>query len=314
MGGLKGPPGFLVPTLALRHTQYQVHGGAPGADPRPARTLPLLSLDAGLFLERPLGLLPGGIQTLEPRAYFLYVPYRDQSRLLREADGTARVFDSGLPDLTLARLFQDNRFTGADRQGDARQLSLAVTTRLVDAQGRERLRAAAGRIFYFADRRVTLPGGAPETAARSPVVGELQLAAGPWRGRSSLEWAPRDGLGRLAADMAYRRGRRRLELGYSYRARRLRQAEAVLVWPLGPRWTVLGRWLRDLETGLTLESVRGLSYESCCWALSVAQRRRVSQGETAVPTDTLWLQLQLKGLSSLGRDLGALLERGMLSP
>ncbi|HHM06187.1 MAG TPA: LPS-assembly protein LptD, partial [Gammaproteobacteria bacterium] len=148
---------FFEPKLSLEHTRYQLSGLAPGDPASPGRTVPLYSADAGVILEKafPLG-RRNYLHTLEPRLYFLRVPYRDQSEL--------PVFDTSVAQLSYPQLFRDNRFTGPDRVGDAQQLSAGFTTRLIDAEsGHEPLRFSVGRIFYFDDRRVQLSGTLPET-------------------------------------------------------------------------------------------------------------------------------------------------------
>ncbi|MFX6724659.1 LPS assembly protein LptD, partial [Acinetobacter baumannii] len=85
-------------------------------------------------------------QTLEPRLFYVRTPYRDQSQY--------PVFDSGLADFNFAQIFTENRFVGLDRISDANQLTAAVTSRLIEENGLERLRAAIGQRYYFADPKV----------------------------------------------------------------------------------------------------------------------------------------------------------------
>ena len=89
------------------------------------------------------------MQTLEPRAFYVYIPFRNQNQL--------PVFDTALDDFNFSQLFTENRYLGNDRIGDANQLTLAVTSRFLDpATGAERLRVAVGQRFYFEDQQVTL--------------------------------------------------------------------------------------------------------------------------------------------------------------
>ena len=128
----------------------------------------MLNLDSGLIFDRSLQAdwlgVSSGTQTLEPRLFYLYVPYRDQDDI--------PLFDSSNMDRDYDWLFRRNRFTGADRMGDAHQLTAALTTRLIDGpSGHERLRASIGQIQYFEDRRVTLePDAPPETAENSGLI------------------------------------------------------------------------------------------------------------------------------------------------
>ena len=110
------------------------------------------------------------MQTLEPRVVYTYVPYRDQS--------TLPVFDTGLPDLNLIQLFRTERYVGGDRIGDANQLAMGATTRLVDSDsGRQLLSATLGQIYYFTAPRVTLPNQPAPAANSSDLVGQLDVTA-----------------------------------------------------------------------------------------------------------------------------------------
>ncbi|ROR34672.1 LPS-assembly protein LptD [Inmirania thermothiophila] len=300
---LRRPWGFVVPRLWARHTAYDLAGPVTGEE-NPSRSLPGFSLDAGLVLERQT---PRFLQTLEPRLFYLRVPYRDQSAI--------PVFDSARLELTFAGLFRDNRFSGADRVGDADQLTLALTSRLLDADGgRERLRASVGQILHFRDRRVVLPGKAPETAARSALVGELTAAlAGGWRVLADARYdteTPRTEEANVR--LQYRPDERHiLNLAYRFEAEASRQSDLSFRWPLGRRWYTVGRWNRDLDARQDLETFLGLEYESCCWMLRVVGRRFVNDTEGDTNT-SFYLQLVLKGLARVGNRLEDILGRGIL--
>ena len=159
---LTTPGANLIPQLSWYETRYLLDNPVPGYGDDISRGLPVMSIDSGLIMERTIG-TPGWLQTLEPRLYYLRIPYREQSQL--------PLFDAGLPDFTFYRLFTDNRFNGIDRIGDTEQLTLAMTTRLLDPEnGRELLSASIGRIYYGRDRRVTLSGGPIEDQTTSELL------------------------------------------------------------------------------------------------------------------------------------------------
>jgi LPS-assembly protein len=315
---LRRDAGFLVPKLSLRHTQYQLEGSDPAVDDAPARTLPVFSLDSGLFFDRELqGKGRARLQTLEPRLFYLYVPHREQADLIVDEGGTSRVFDTSLPVFSFSQLFRDNRFNGADRVGDANQLSAALTTRFLDERGRELFSASLGRIYYFRNREVTLPGASVAVDQTSDWAAEMKSQwSEDFSSRASLQWDSNDDeLARGSLDLRYYRDERHvLRLGYRFEREVIKQADAALIWPLATRWNLVGRWLRSMRDHVTLESLKGLEYQSCCWAVRVVQRSyRIDAADEEV-NDSFWIQLELKGLTSVGRKVENLLTRDILAP
>jgi len=141
---------FFEPAVGWHLTQYSLEDAAAGSPSAPFRSVPYARLDTGLIFERNAGSQGQRSETLEPRAVYSYVPYRNQSAL--------PVFDSALPDLNLSELFRTNRYVGEDRIGDADQLSLGITTRLFEQDtGQQYLAATLGQIRYFSTPQVTLP-------------------------------------------------------------------------------------------------------------------------------------------------------------
>ncbi len=306
---LEGAAWFLTPKVAWRYTSYQLNDSTSGDHFE--RSLPIATLDGGLFFDREFQLGDSPYtQTLEPRLFYLNVPYEDQSDL--------PLFDTGVRDFSFGQLFSDNRFNGADRQADANQLATTLTTRFIDENsGSERFRAAIGQIHYFEDRRVGLTSSTPiETAGTSNYIGELSISPSDSLSLGvSEEWNPRDEREeRLSTRLRYSPGEGKiLALNYRYhRPDAIRQADMTLLWPLSPRWRLLASYRYDLENEGELESIGGLEYESCCWNLRLtAQERRDSVSEEL--DHSLYLTLELKGLATLGRGLEESLGRGILS-
>ena len=305
---LGGPAWFLKPSLAWRHTQYQLSDDA--ADETFERSLPISSLDSGLFFERSLELADTPfIQTLEPRLFYLNVPYEDQD--------TLPLFDTGELDFSFSQMFSDNRFSGADRQGDTEQLTFALTSRLLtERSGRERVRAAIGQIYYFRDRQVTLTTAEPDlTRESSDIIGELAISPGDALSmRFTEQWNPEDDrMERLNARLRYSPVRRKV-LNMAYRYKReddLHQADVAMFWPLTRQWRVLARYQYDLENELPLDVIGGVEYESCCWSVRLLQRAERNTIDEELNHST-YLTLELKGLASLGRDLEESVSRGIL--
>jgi LPS-assembly protein len=316
---LEQPWGYFKPQAGFRYTSYQLDDNPPNAADAPTRDAPILSLDSGLIFDRPLQAdwlgVSSGTQTLEPRLFYLYVPYRNQDDI--------PLFDTTRMDRDYDWLFRKNRFVGADRLGDANQLTTALTTRLIDGRsGRERLRASVGQIQYFEDRQVGLyPEAPPETADNSGLIaqGTVNLSS-QWavQGGVQLKADNRDLL-RSAFDLRYYANPRQL-VNLSYLRDRDPSVEALdsgdqihaldvsLLWPLSSQWRVLARWNQAMNVGRNLETLAGLEYEDCCWALrAVARQYRFSPVEVDAQ-NAFYLELELKGLSRLGGGLETVLQ------
>jgi len=315
--------GYLKPEAAFRYTGYQLDNNAPNTDDTPSRDTPVLSLDGGLIFDRALQAdwlgVASGTQTLEPRLFYLYVPYRNQDDI--------PLFDSSRMDRSYDWLFRKNRFTGADRIGDANQLTAALTTRIIDGpSGRERLRASIGQIQYFEDRRVTLsPNTPPATEDNSGLIaqGRLNLSS-EWSVQGSVQLEPdnRDFL-RGAFDLRYYANSRQL-INLSYLLDRdpseqspdtqdqIDSLDVSFLWPLTSQWRVLARWNQAINVNRNLETLAGLEYEDCCWAIrTVARQYRDSPLESDAKTG-FYLELELKGLSRLGGGLENILQSSIL--
>lgn len=320
--------GFVTPTLSLRHTQYSLVDEPVASDSNESRTLPIFSLDSGAFFERNTSIFSNQlVQTLEPRLFYLYVPFDDQSDL--------PVFDTSLLDFNFTRLFQTNRFSGADRLGDANQLTIALTSRLRDSEtGVERLNLRVGQIRYFRDREVTLPLQPVDTDNSSDIVFEADTAqlVKNWSANTTVLYDPRESrIDRSVFGIRYQPDQKRyLDLSYTYRddnfepnfisLRRelLHQTDVIALWPLSQkadrRINGVARWNYSLEADRTLEFLLGVEYDTCCYAFRVGARRFVNDigGDT---NNGIFVQLELKGLTSIGgkerKGLEGFLETGL---
>ena len=86
------------------------------------------------------------------------------------------VFDTITPDINLVQLFRKNRYLGVDRIGDTDQISVGITSRILDVStGRELMTATIGQTRYFSDRSVTLPGATTETSESSDYIAQLRF-------------------------------------------------------------------------------------------------------------------------------------------
>jgi len=297
---------YIEPAAAYRYTRYNLDETAPGQDTGPTRGAPVLSLDTGMTFERAIGKNADRLQTLEPRMLYLYVPYREQADL--------PVFDTGLPDLNLVQLFRRNRYVGADRLGDANQVSVGVTSRMLDTDsGQQYLSATLGQTFYFDNPRVTLPDEPIEDRSSSNIVGELALNAyRDWTVRFGYEWDPENTRGNKSEfGLQYRPATNSVvNVGYRFRRNLIEQVDGSIAWPIAQRWNVFLGGTYSLRDESPIDEFAGLEYSSCCWKLRLVQRRFVSS-RTGEKESSIAVQLELKGLSSVGVPADAFLERAI---
>ena len=307
--------GFLTPELGLRHIAYSLNEpppALPGPDNRPSVTAPYAALDTGLYFDREFEIGGGYFdQTLEPRLYYLYVPFRAQDDLPD--------FDTSVPDFSFANLFRTNRFIGGDRIGDANQLTVALTTRVIDQDsGTERVRASIGRIYYFDERRVNLPAGTVETGASDIAAEGVAQLAGNWHARASTQWAAEgDRTVRSSFFLQHQPAADRIvNLGYRLVRDQLEQVDLSAEWPVGARWTLRGRSLyslRDIDRG-NVDSFIGVEYRHCCWAVRFYAARGIVQTVSgAEETNRFLLEFELAGLSRAGRGFESPLQQGVFT-
>jgi LPS-assembly protein len=305
----EGDAWFVRPEFAWRYTAYDLDRR--DGERKPTRSLPITSLDMGAFFERGTGLFGRRyVQTLEPRLYYLRAPFREQSDL--------PIFDTQELTFGYAQLFRDNRFAGADRQSDANQATVALTTRLIDeGSGRERLSASVGQIRYFDAPRVLLPGESPLDRSRSAYVVEADARLSDrWSLGASQQWDPE----LHATTLSSIRGQYRFgeggeagvaNLAYRFRRDSLEQAELSFAYPLNLAWRLLGRWNYSLLDRTTIEAFGGVAWESCCMAVRLLARNYVRNREGEKDT-AVYFEIELKGLGSFGRDTDRLLHSGIL--
>jgi LPS-assembly protein len=287
------PGYFVTPKLSLHATRYHLDQPNAVGERDLNRVLPIFSIDSGLVFERNAQFLGRPMtQTLEPRLFYVYTPYRDQSAFPN--------FDSAEADLSFAQLFSENRFVGNDRINDANQLTAALISRYIEANGAERIRFALGQRFYFKEQRVTL--GAARNESRSDLLlsasgqvtntistdGNLQYSQSVHklsRGNLSMRWTPAP---KSVLNLVYRRDV----------LNALEQIDVSAQWPLANRWYGVSRINYSLPDQKVAEGLLGLEYKADCWVFRVvAQQIPTATGKA---TSALFFQLELNGLTRLG--------------
>ncbi len=305
---IRQPGMFLTPGISWDYTRYELENTLPGEETDPSRSVPIGSVDAGFVLERTMNGDTRRIQTIEPRLLYVHIPMRDQASL--------PVFDTIEPDLNLVQLFRKNRFLGIDRIGDTDQVSIGVTSRVLDvSSGRELVTATIGQTRYLSDRQVTLPGGSNTTTFEdSDYIAEVRfLLYENLNFDFGHQWNPGDrGTTQSEARLQYRPSRNKvLNLAYRFRRDSLEQGDLSWAWPIHTNWNFVGRYNFSFRDQEVLEQFFGLEYESCCWGVRLVTRRYISARD-GTRDSSFGLQLVLKGMTSVGTAADKLLERGIL--
>jgi LPS-assembly protein len=293
---LSDPGYYLTPKLGVHHTEYRMGLNNNRSLPDASRTVPIFSTDSGMVFERDDSFLGSDyVQTLEPRLYYVYIPYRDQSQLPN--------FDSAQAPFNFGQIFTENRFFGSDRVGDANMATLALTSRVIDNEGgTERLRVMLGERFSFTAPRVYL--GAPTgNSSRSDVLlaigGKLTKA---WSLDSLVQYNPVQSRTELYNVMARYKPEagKLLNLGYRFTRNTLRTADVSGQWPLFLRWHGVGRLNYSFKEKRSLEALAGLEYNQSCWTM-----RFVAQSFTTATRERstgIFVQLELNDLVRIGSD------------
>ena len=312
---LSGPGWFVTPKVQWHYVAYDlssIGSTAPTGQPNSfSFNVPTLSLDSGLVFERSIRLFGTDyIQTLEPRLYYVYTPYRNQT--------FAPVFDTGEEDFGLAQIFTDNTFVGGDRVADLNRLTAAITTRFINqATGDERARFVVAQEYYFTNPQVVLEPGESVTDVRgSDVIVGASLKIGPGltteqavqydeqrnqldQGTSGFTWKPGD---REVVSFAYRYTRADEDLE--------NEAENQIVtsgqWPLTRKLYAVGQANYDMVAHRLVAGLLGIRYDADCWSLSFAVQKYTNiatSTTTASSATRVLLQLQFKGLTKIDNGL-----------
>ncbi|TAN71165.1 MAG: LPS-assembly protein LptD [Gallionella sp.] len=293
---LSEPAFYLTPKVSLHSTYYAMGANNTGVLQNASRTLPLFSVDGGVAFERDWNLLGGNyLQTLEPRAFYVYVPYKDQSLL--------PVFDTGQAGFDFTQMFSENRFYGNDRVGDANHITLAMTSRLLEqANGMERLKLMVGERFSLESPQVNLVTPTTTTNKSDILLAASGRVTNAWSFDSEFQYDPNQSHSQrynIATRYRPELGKA-LDLSYRFTRNTLRQIDASGQWPLRNRWHAVGRLNYSLQDSKSLESIVGLEYNQSCWAARlVAQRFTVASQQA---NTGLFLQLELNDFVSVGVD------------
>lgn len=290
---------FITPKVVLDATTYRLDNVSAGAPVNLTRVAPTYSLDTGMTFERDAHIGGhDGMQTLEPRLFYVYTPYRDQRQYPN--------FDSGLADFNFAQIFSESRFVGHDRIGDTSQITGALVSRFIEENGLERLRMAFGQRFYFSDQKVTLDGAAAtvngsksdlllslggqltDKLALDNTVQYSQTLRQMVRSTLGARWRPAP---KKVLNLTYR-------LDRTNPAGLLRQMDMSGQWPVSRRWYAVSRINYSIPDKTVAEGLLGMEYKADCWVFRLVAQR-IPTSSTRAST-SFFIQLELNGFSRIG--------------
>jgi len=346
---ISAPAYYLTPKVSLHSTSYVMGSNNTAALQNASRTLPMFSLDGGAVLERDVKLFGNSyLNTLEPRAYYVYVPYQNQNLL--------PVYDTAQAAFSYAQMFTENRFYGNDRIGDANQVTLAVISRFLgEDDGTEHLKVMVGERFSFRTPQVNLVAPTTTTNKSDILLGASGRVSQAWSLESELQYSPSlsriqhynvlaryrpevgkvlnlgyryigDALGTLMTGLVVPTGNVVINgisyptfngvpyatIGannYSVTSPGLRQINISGQWPLSGRWHAVGQWSYSYMDKRLLSGIAGLEYNQECWTLRmVAHSFTVGTQQSSTG---LFLQIELDELLKVGSDPLTLLKQSV---
>ncbi len=321
------PYGYLTPKLQMNSRSYQFSGGLPINNPYytahagqsgASVTVPTFSLDTSVAFERSARLFNRGwVQTLEPRAFYVYTPYRDQNYLPN--------YDSGGNSFNFASIFTENAFGGYDRISDSKLLTVGATSRFIDPDtGAEGARFGLAQRLRMKEQRVTMPDDITGKTGISDLLAGASVALSKsWAVDTTVQYNQKtDNFLRRMVSGRYNPGSYRV-VSAAYRTENTeagvpasRQVDVGWQWPLHDLWGGAdsqsadgrglgeGRWYSVARMNYNpldkkmVESVIGFEYDAGCWlSRVVAERLQVTDG---LARQRLLFQLEFVGFSRIG--------------
>lgn len=304
------PGGFFTPRVQLHATHYDFETPLANGRTTADRSLPIFSLDGGLVFERDTALFGRAFrQTLEPRAFYVYTPFRDQNFLPN--------YDSGFNDFNFATIWTENSFGGNDRIADNNLLTLGATTRLLDPDtGAEAARFGVAQRLRFKDQRVVLPGQEPISERLSDVLFGASVNMVPqWNLDGTVQYNPKTGQSiRTTLGATWNPGSFRV-LSAAYRLQRnfSEQLDVGWQWPLDAlfggarrspaagctgRWYTVGRMNFSLRERRLVDALAGFEYDAGCWIGRIVLERL--QAGASDSNKRVLFQLEFVGFTRLG--------------
>jgi LPS-assembly protein len=336
---------FFEPVVGYHFTQYDLQNAAVGDPSTPTRTLPYASVDTGLIFERDSGSQGQRTETLEPRLMYSYVPYRNQNELpifdtglpdlnlvelfrTNRYVGDDRIGDANQLAMGLTtRLF--NESTGAQylsaTLGQIRYFSLprvflpdeitqtlpGQTLLTIPGQPSQVILPGQNLPTLPGQTLATLPGQVSQSYRASDIIGEVSVTAYKnWSLNLDYQWNPYTSqTDKSEVLLQYHPDPNKVvNVGYRFQEDILKQYDVSFAWPIAGHWNTVGRYVYSLQDRQVIEQLAGFEYKSCCWRIQVLQRRYLTNRTGGLDT-SIALQLELTGLSSVGKRSDAFLQK-----
>ena len=298
------PYGNINTTFQIQHNQYFLDDATNQFDNQESFTVPKLSIDGKLFLERETEVFNRSfIQSLEPRLYYLLVPNVQQDHIPN--------FATGQYETNFQSIFRSNRFGGLDRVGDANQLAFTLTNRYLDTfTGSEKFRVTIGQVLHFRDRKVSTSLNSQKiTDELSEFLFESSLSFNDdITIRGALKYDPNEGhLSKSNFSMRYQPSLDSV-INLNFRQRKalsnfqpdLEQIDISARLPLKENIALVGKWNYSIEQSNSIETFGGIEYESCCWGAKLVARRFLKDSD-GVHDNSIFMQIHFRGLGGFGR-------------
>ena len=287
--------GYIMPKAGVHYTRYALDPSSTTTIRDADRTVPIMSTEAGLIMERD-AVIKGKsfLQTLEPKLYYVYIPTRNQNSLPN--------FDSAVSDINFASIYAENQFSGQDRINDANQLTMGVTSRLLDPEtGIEQLRVGVAQRYYFKSQEVTVPGTVPRTSPSSDILAALSGRVAPHivaevGVQYDTEFSQTN---KLAVGARYQPDFGKvLNAGYRFIRNTLENVDVSGQWPIYRGWVGVGRANYSLMDRRIAEGLAGFEYNGGCWVFRVVTYNvAVGKGDSS---RSIYVQLELNGVARVG--------------
>ena len=311
----------------LYATQYQQKKGrsdkAEDVESSVNRILPQLKIDLQSVLASNQTFISGYTQTLEPRAQYLFRPYKDQSNIGSKLNSQYLGFgyDSSLLQQDYFSLFNSRRYSGLDRIASANQVTLGGTSRFFDENKEERFNIAVGQTYYLEPSRIDENrDNRTEGSSSSWAIEANWKINDLMRWRGGYQYDPQLGQVSLAnTGIEYNSTKNNVvQLNYRYASKEyinqnltaeanrynqdIKQLGVQVGWELSDHWAIAGRYYQDLALKKPVEQYLGVQYNTCCWSVGVGARRYVTSRQNQKNDDIFYdhgigVTFELRGFS-----------------